>query len=69
MWNSSSEPSFMQFLMFVVACVTAPPIPRGVCPGVWNDDGGLRPTGSVEEKRAEETRSAVLVTIQWTVVK
>lgn len=55
--------------MFVVACVTAPPIPRGVCPGVWNDDGGLRPTGSVEEKRAEETRSAVLVTIQWTVVK
>ena len=39
---------------------SAPPVPRGVRTSVWNDSGGFRPPGSVEEERAEETGSTLL---------
>lgn len=39
---------------------SASPVRRGVCPGVWHDHGGFWPTGSVEEKWAQETGPTVL---------
>ncbi len=40
---------------------SASPVPRRVYPSVWHDRGGIWPTGSVEEKWAQETGPTVLV--------
>lgn len=50
-----------QCVIWFVLVSSASPFPWGVCSSVQYDSGGVWPAGSVEEKRAQEAGTAVLI--------
>ncbi|XP_044310526.1 actin-binding LIM protein 3 isoform X7 [Varanus komodoensis] len=48
-----------------VAQERAPPVSRGILPGLWHDHCGVRSPGLVEEERAEEAGTALLKAVHY----